>query len=313
MFHAMTRAEIWLQEALESPLSIDELAKHLGYSSSQVRRQFRHCFNVSPSKYREKRRLERAAVLLAYSPQNIAHIAQRCGYSNHSSFSRAFQRQYALSPRGFRQAIFSRLKNELAQTEITATIEKSRPGQALTMRLYQAPESIDELGSHTQHCNAISCFQSRLQEAVPIVLLPDALASSINAVADHAGNSAAISATNSAAAISTATNSTATNSTATISTATISLSTRTDIGVYVKDDSIAESIALPVPYRRQYIPSHYHASTVIQEIDQLKPVLQNLLNWILFEAKGYYLSGEPPCVLWHGNGIEIRVPLSSMD
>lgn len=87
MFNAMTRAEIWLQDTLDKTLGIEDLANHLGYSSSQIRRQFRQCFDVSPSAYREKRRLERAAVLLSLTPQNIAQIALRCGYLNHSSFS----------------------------------------------------------------------------------------------------------------------------------------------------------------------------------------------------------------------------------
>ncbi|MCA1772402.1 MAG: AraC family transcriptional regulator [Halomonas sp.] len=50
----MTRAEIWLQDTLDKPLSIDDLAQHLGYSASQVRRQFRHYFHTTPSAYREK-------------------------------------------------------------------------------------------------------------------------------------------------------------------------------------------------------------------------------------------------------------------
>jgi len=101
MFNAMSRAEIWLQDTLDQSLSIEDLANHLGYSASQIRRQFRHCFNTSPSAYREQRRLERAAVLLSLTPQNIAHIAIRCGYANHSSFSRAFQRRYQLTPRHY--------------------------------------------------------------------------------------------------------------------------------------------------------------------------------------------------------------------
>lgn len=34
MFHAMTRAEIWLQDTLDKPLGIEDLANHLGYYAS---------------------------------------------------------------------------------------------------------------------------------------------------------------------------------------------------------------------------------------------------------------------------------------
>jgi len=54
MFNAMTRAEIWLQDTLDKPLGIEDLANHIGYSSSQVRRQFRQSCHFSPSAYREK-------------------------------------------------------------------------------------------------------------------------------------------------------------------------------------------------------------------------------------------------------------------
>lgn len=40
MFNAMSRAEIWLQDTLDQSLSIEDLANHLGYSASQIRRQF---------------------------------------------------------------------------------------------------------------------------------------------------------------------------------------------------------------------------------------------------------------------------------
>ncbi len=50
MFNAMTRAEIWLQDTLDKPLGIEDLANHIGYSSSQVRRQFAKAstFHLAP-------------------------------------------------------------------------------------------------------------------------------------------------------------------------------------------------------------------------------------------------------------------------
>ena len=102
MFNEMMRAEIWLEETLASGESLEELAARLGYSSSQVRRRFRQCFGLSPSAYRESLRLEKAARLLTFTPRGVREIAGRCGYTNHSAFSRAFQRRYHQSPREFR-------------------------------------------------------------------------------------------------------------------------------------------------------------------------------------------------------------------
>lgn len=58
MFNAMSRAEIWLQDTLDQSLSIEDLANHLGYSASQIRRQFRHCFNTSPSSLSDLRLMD---------------------------------------------------------------------------------------------------------------------------------------------------------------------------------------------------------------------------------------------------------------
>lgn len=146
MFNAMTRAEIWLQDTLDKPLGIEDLANHLGYSSSQVRRQFRLSFHVSPSAYREQRRLECAGVLLALTPLNIAQIALRCGYLNHSSFSRAFQRRYELTPRDFRQAVKTTLHHSTLSYSFNTSIEKTSDRQMILMRLYKAPEHIKGLG-----------------------------------------------------------------------------------------------------------------------------------------------------------------------
>lgn len=146
MFNAMTRAEIWLQDTIDKPLGIEDLANHIGYSSSQVRRQFRQSFHIAPSAYREKRRLERAAVLLALTPLNIAQIAIRCGYHNHSSFSRAFQRRYQYRPRNFRQTMKNSLNRSTPHQAFKTGIEKTSDRQMILMRLYQAPEHIKGLG-----------------------------------------------------------------------------------------------------------------------------------------------------------------------
>ncbi|WP_235014754.1 helix-turn-helix domain-containing protein [Billgrantia desiderata] len=105
------RAEIWLQDHLESQQGIEDLASRLGYSTSQVRRRFKQCFGLSPSAYRDSLRLEKAARLLALTPLSIRTIASQCGYQNHSAFSRAFQRYHNQTPRQYRQALRLKLRH----------------------------------------------------------------------------------------------------------------------------------------------------------------------------------------------------------
>ncbi len=73
MFNAITSAEIWLQDTIDKPLGIEDLANQVGYSSSQVRRQCRHCFHVPPSAYRKERRLSAPLFYYAYTSQYSAN------------------------------------------------------------------------------------------------------------------------------------------------------------------------------------------------------------------------------------------------
>lgn len=144
MFNEMMRAEIWLQETLESGQSIEELAERLGYSSSQVRRRFRQCFGFSPSGYRENLRLEKAARLLAYTPHSIREVAEGCGYTNHSAFSRAFQRRYRQSPREYRNAHQARGKRpRAAGLGAIPDIRTLTPCTAVVTRCYVPPMQLE--------------------------------------------------------------------------------------------------------------------------------------------------------------------------
>ncbi|AIA76280.1 helix-turn-helix transcriptional regulator [Halomonas sp. XH26] len=277
MFNAMMRAEIWLQDTLDKPLGIEDLANHLGYSASQIRRQFRHCFNISPSAYREKRRLERAAVLLSLTSQNIAQIAIRCGYTNHSSFSRAFQRRYRLSPREYRQVVSSLYLLNRPDKKFTISIEKNRPAHVVLMRLYQAPDHIHGLGNTKYHANHLEHLQAQLETSTPTMVLPDLLTEKVTAAVEEPAPN----------------------------------HTRTDIGLYLENRDTAEYLALPVNYRRVDIPSRYYAKIYFDNISQLSYVMSETLVALMDEKNRLNISGDAPQVLWHPDHIELRIPLSA--
>ena len=139
MFNEIVRAEIWLQDTLESQESIAALAERLGYSSSQVRRRFRQYFGMSPSAYREALRLEKAARLLIHTPLGILEIARRCGYTNHSAFSRAFLRRFDRSPRTHRQAGREALARRAGDVGLAHAprIRQFAPRSAVVARRYE--------------------------------------------------------------------------------------------------------------------------------------------------------------------------------
>jgi AraC-like DNA-binding protein len=84
------------------PLTIAELAKSAGYSVAQFERHVRSVFALTPRRLIAKTRID-AAMRALESSAPIAHVAQSCGYADHSAFTRQFQASVGMSPRQFRQ------------------------------------------------------------------------------------------------------------------------------------------------------------------------------------------------------------------
>lgn len=172
MFNDMMRAEIWLQDRLASQQGIEDLAERLGYSSSQIRRNFKRCFGVSPSTYRDRLRLEKAALLLSYTSHDISEIALRCGYRNHSAFSRAFLRNHRIPPREFRKA--EKLKLEMRRRTVRhdypVRIDHAPGQQAVVTRLYSALETRNTVFDLPDH-ETLEALPERLRDGCPIAII----------------------------------------------------------------------------------------------------------------------------------------------
>ncbi|MFY0990159.1 helix-turn-helix transcriptional regulator [Halomonas sp. C05BenzN] len=175
MFNEMMRAEIWLQETLASDLGIEDLARRLGYSSSQVRRRFRQHFGMSPGAYRDRLRLEKAARLLVHTPHGVSRIAEMCGYRNHSAFSRAFHRRYTRSPREYRRRQrWCMRKNEwAAATGFPVELRDMPPRDAIVTRRYASSRTLDDPSEWKHPLEDGEPLPPRLSEAIPIALLHD--------------------------------------------------------------------------------------------------------------------------------------------
>lgn len=270
MFNEMMRAEIWLQDHLDSQQGIEDLASRLGYSTSQVRRRFKQCFGLSPSAYRDSMRLERAARLLAFTPHPIQEIANRCGYQNHSAFSRAFQRHHKQTPRQFRQAIRLRLRhNPYCQGNKgdppAFEICKVPSRLALMTRFYrQACSSpIKVLEKWRHHARGIDGLVERLKLGRTL-----ALVHSIPLPSE---------------------------------------TERVDVGPLVQQGEAANT-PIPASFRLLETPSRHHARVEIESLDQIPDVVQYLISDGL-PAKRCHATGDPLEVEWGQEGIELRLPV----
>lgn len=101
-FERMLRLRSFLdaevQELYGSALSIEELGRRFGLSSSAMQRQFRQAFGSSINEYRRNMRLQQARADLE-NGCTISDAAHRAGYTSAANFSTAFRRRFGVSPR----------------------------------------------------------------------------------------------------------------------------------------------------------------------------------------------------------------------
>lgn len=90
---------IELMEAnLSEPLSLIEIADHVGLSRRQIERLFRQEMGRSPARYYLEIRLDRARHLLIQSSLPVVEVAIACGFVSASHFSKCYRELYARSP-----------------------------------------------------------------------------------------------------------------------------------------------------------------------------------------------------------------------
>jgi AraC-like DNA-binding protein len=80
-----------------------QLAAELALSRSAFASRFREVVGESPRRYSSRTRLALAARLLRRTDGTLAEIAERTGYENEFSFSKAFRRAFGIAPGAYRR------------------------------------------------------------------------------------------------------------------------------------------------------------------------------------------------------------------
>lgn len=81
--------------------TVDDLAREVLISPSQLTRIFRDDLGVSPAAYLRQVRVDRMAELLSTMTIGVSEAARQAGWSNSTVASRAFKKRYGVSPRSF--------------------------------------------------------------------------------------------------------------------------------------------------------------------------------------------------------------------
>lgn len=108
----------FIEEHLDSSLSLDQTAAAVHYSKYHLHRIFSSMTGMTIHDYAVRRRLTEGARLLAESSRPVLEIALSCGYESQQAFTGAFKEMYKLTPARYRtQGIFYPLQLPLALQE----------------------------------------------------------------------------------------------------------------------------------------------------------------------------------------------------
>lgn len=93
------RAIAVMQDHIETPLSIPEVAARVGCTQKTLEQRMTGAFGASPAAVYRHLRMTAALRLVEDTELPISEVAGRCGYENASAMARAFKATFGTSPR----------------------------------------------------------------------------------------------------------------------------------------------------------------------------------------------------------------------
>ncbi|WP_299759023.1 GyrI-like domain-containing protein [uncultured Pontibacter sp.] len=99
----INRVFTFIDENLESDLSLATVSEIAFFSPFHFHRIFKLITEETLNEYVTRRRIEKSALELLHKNSTATAIAHKLGFSDNSSFSRAFKKYYGISPTEFRK------------------------------------------------------------------------------------------------------------------------------------------------------------------------------------------------------------------
>ncbi|MGA2188751.1 MAG: GlxA family transcriptional regulator [Steroidobacteraceae bacterium] len=87
-----------MEENIEKPLSLEQIAKSTGLSRRQIERLFKRDLHCVPKRYYLEMRLRRARELLQQTAMPIMDITAACGFQSPPHFSKCYRNQFGYPP-----------------------------------------------------------------------------------------------------------------------------------------------------------------------------------------------------------------------
>ncbi|OSK88082.1 helix-turn-helix transcriptional regulator [Escherichia coli] len=104
VLHIIERIEARIQK--KENISVNEVAVIAGYTKRYTQKIFKEQTGMNISTYIRRRRLTQAAILIKMTKKTLYHIAMDLHFSTQQSFSRAFSREFDITPIDFRNGSY---------------------------------------------------------------------------------------------------------------------------------------------------------------------------------------------------------------
>lgn len=92
-----------MEQRLNTPLGIEEVAKRVGLSERQLDRAFKAALGVSPGSFQLQLRIRYGAFLLVHTTDSVTTIAMASGFSDGAHFARQFRSAHGMTPTEYRR------------------------------------------------------------------------------------------------------------------------------------------------------------------------------------------------------------------
>ncbi|MDP3893030.1 helix-turn-helix domain-containing protein, partial [Nocardioides sp.] len=102
--HRLTHLLAWVQQRLDQPLTVTDLARQLSTSPRHLGRQFRSVTGQSPIQWLATQRVRRAQELLETTDDTIEAIAAATGLGTATTLRRQFKRIVGVPPDSYRRS-----------------------------------------------------------------------------------------------------------------------------------------------------------------------------------------------------------------
>jgi AraC-like DNA-binding protein len=107
---ALSAALAYIDDHLDQPLRVPDLAARAGLSPFQFDQRLRALFGLPAGQYLSWRRIGRACDRLRHGEAPLSELALECGYADQAAFTRQFRKSVGLTPRAYRLATSGRRK-----------------------------------------------------------------------------------------------------------------------------------------------------------------------------------------------------------